>query len=69
MDENFICLADDEEKLDPRIDMTRFLSVDFYDYAYFEKRFPKLPDSVLEMLVEVSRDKIIIEKNQKPTMG
>ena len=63
LNDKFNCTLNDiEEEEDKNIDMSKFLSIDYYDFAYFKKRFDKFDDSIIYLLVELSKEKIIVHK-------
>ena len=40
---------------------------EFYDYQYFEKKFPKFPEAIINKLVDIQKDRIqfIFDKKNK----
>ena len=62
LNDKFNCTLDDIVEEENKIDLTKFISKEFYDYEYFKKRFDKFDDSILELLVELSKEKVIVHK-------
>jgi hypothetical protein len=53
-------------KLNSRIDMSRFISDDYYSFDYFKLKYPKFPDSVIEIITQLSKEKVVIQASLKP---
>jgi hypothetical protein len=50
-----------------RIDMSRFISEDYYSFDYFKSKYPKFPDSVIDVITQLSKEKVVIQPCLKPT--
>jgi len=45
--------------MDPKFDCR-----DFYDYEYFESKFPKFPPEIIEKLVDIQRERVVFVSNK-----
>jgi hypothetical protein len=41
--------------------MSNFISNTFYNYEYFEKRYPKFGPAVIQLITDLSKEKLILQ--------
>jgi hypothetical protein len=58
---------EDYENVPKNIDMSRFINTeDQYDFNYFKERFSYFEDTIIDLIVKISREKVVV-CNKKET--